>query len=95
VPKYASLHMRGSLPVRVLIPSNRGDLGAVPLVPLAAEAGVPMTHLGMAFTIAHPGVTCALLGARTEAHLDDMLAGLNVTLSEDVLDRIDEIRPAR
>jgi aryl-alcohol dehydrogenase (NADP+) len=63
------------------------------LVPLAAEAGLPMTHLAMAFTIAHPGVTCALLCARTEAHLDDLLAGLDVALSDDVLDRIDEIVP--
>jgi aryl-alcohol dehydrogenase (NADP+) len=63
------------------------------LVPLAAEAGLPMTHLAMAFTIAHPGVTCALLGARTEQQLDDLLAGLDVTLSDDVLDRIDEIVP--
>jgi aryl-alcohol dehydrogenase (NADP+) len=63
------------------------------LVPLAAEAGLPMTHLSMAFTIAHPGVTCALLGARTEQQLDDLLAGLDVTLSDDVLDRIDEIVP--
>jgi aryl-alcohol dehydrogenase (NADP+) len=63
------------------------------LQPLAADAGLPMTHLAMAFTIAHPGVTCALLGARTEAHLDDLLAGLEVTLSDDVLDRIDAIVP--
>jgi aryl-alcohol dehydrogenase (NADP+) len=47
----------------------------------------------MAFTIAHPGVTCALLGARTQPQLDDLLAGLDVTLSDDVLDRIDEIVP--
>jgi aryl-alcohol dehydrogenase-like predicted oxidoreductase len=63
------------------------------LVPLAAEAGLPMTHLAMAFVITHPGVTCALLGARTEQHLDDLLAGLDVTLPDDVLDRIDEIVP--
>jgi aryl-alcohol dehydrogenase (NADP+) len=63
------------------------------LVALAAEAGLPMTHLAMAFTIAHPGVTCALLGARTQQHLDDLLAGLDVTLSDDMLDRIDEIVP--
>jgi aryl-alcohol dehydrogenase-like predicted oxidoreductase len=63
------------------------------LVPLAAEAGLPMTHLAMAFTIAHPGVTSALLGARTMNHLDDLLAGLDVTLTDDVLDRIDEIVP--
>ena len=63
------------------------------LVPLAAEAGLPMTHLAMAYTIAHPGVTSALLGPRTMAHLDDLLTGLDVVLSDDVLDRIDEIVP--
>jgi len=63
------------------------------LVPLAEEAGLPMTHLAMAFTIAHPGVTSALLGARTMDHLDGLLAGLDVVLTDDVLDRIDEIVP--
>ena len=43
--------------------------------------------------LASGAATCALLGARTEAHLDDLLAGLDVTLSDDVLDRIDEIVP--
>lgn len=63
------------------------------LVPLAAEAGLPMTHLAMAFTITHPSVTGALLGARTMNHLDDLLAGLEVTLADDVLGRIDDIVP--
>ena len=63
------------------------------LVALAQEAGLPMTHLAMAFAIAHPGVTSALLGPRTMDHLDDLLAGLDVTLADDVLDRIDEIVP--
>jgi aryl-alcohol dehydrogenase-like predicted oxidoreductase len=63
------------------------------LVPLAAEAGMPMTHLAMAFTIAHPGVTSALIGVRTMDHLDGLLAGLDVTLADDILDRIDEIVP--
>ncbi|MFJ3942291.1 aldo/keto reductase [Streptomyces griseoaurantiacus] len=63
------------------------------LVPLAKEAGLPLTHLAMAFTIAHPGVTAALLGPRTMDHLDDLLAGAGVELSEDLLDRIDEIVP--
>ncbi|WP_290057839.1 aldo/keto reductase [Amycolatopsis solani] len=63
------------------------------LVPLAAEAGLPMTHLAMAFVIAHPGVTSALLGPRTMPQLDDLLAGLDVRLTDDVLDRIDEIVP--
>jgi len=38
------------------------------------------------------GVDLAL-GARTEAQLDDLLAGVDVTLSGDLLDRIDEIVP--
>jgi aryl-alcohol dehydrogenase-like predicted oxidoreductase len=63
------------------------------LIPVAAEAGLPMTHLAMAFTIAHPGVTSALIGIRTMEHLDGLLAGLDVTLTGDVLDRIDEIVP--
>lgn len=63
------------------------------LIPLAKDAGMPMTHLAMAFATAHPGVTSALLGARTMAHLDDLLAGADVVLTDDVLDRIDEIVP--
>jgi len=63
------------------------------LIPLAAEAGLPMTHLAMAFTTAHPGVTSALLGVRTMEHLDGLLTGLDVTLGDDILDRIDEIVP--
>jgi aryl-alcohol dehydrogenase (NADP+) len=78
--------------VRHLTDDHRLDV-VEQLIPLAEEAGLPMTHLAMAFTITHPGVTSALLGARTMQHLDDLLAGLEVTLTDDVLDRIDEIVP--
>jgi len=50
-------------------------------------------HLAMAFAVSHPGVTRALLGPRTMEQLDDLLAGMDVTLSDDLLDRIDEIVP--
>jgi aryl-alcohol dehydrogenase-like predicted oxidoreductase len=63
------------------------------LIPLAAEAGLPMTHLAMAFAIAHPGVTSALVGPRTMEQLRDLLAGFDVTLTDEILDRIDEIVP--
>jgi aryl-alcohol dehydrogenase-like predicted oxidoreductase len=63
------------------------------LIPLADEAGLPLTHLAMAFVIAHPGVTAALLGPRTLEQLDDLLAGAEVVLSDEILDRIDEIVP--
>ena len=45
------------------------------IIPLAKEAGLPMTHLAMAFAIAHPGVTSAIIGPRTMEQLDDLLAG--------------------
>ena len=63
------------------------------LIPLAAEAGLKLTHLAMAFAITHPGVTSAIVGPRTMEHLQDTLAGLEVTLDDDILDRIDEIAP--
>ena len=63
------------------------------LIPLAEEAGLKMTHMAMAFAIAHPGVTSALIGPRTMEQLEDTLAGAEVTLSDELLDRIDEIVP--
>jgi aryl-alcohol dehydrogenase-like predicted oxidoreductase len=63
------------------------------LVPLTQKAGLSMTHLAMAFTIAHPGVTSAIIGPRTMEHLDDLLAGAEITLDDEILDRIDEIVP--
>jgi aryl-alcohol dehydrogenase-like predicted oxidoreductase len=63
------------------------------LIPLAQDAGIPLTHMAMAFVIAHPGVTSAIIGPRTMEHLDDLLAGVDVTLTDEILDRIDEIVP--
>jgi aryl-alcohol dehydrogenase-like predicted oxidoreductase len=63
------------------------------IIPLAEEAGLSMTHLAIAFAIAHPDVTSAIIGPRTMEHLDDLLAGVDVTLTDEILDRIDEIVP--
>jgi aryl-alcohol dehydrogenase-like predicted oxidoreductase len=63
------------------------------LIPLAEKAGLSLTHLAMAFVIAHPGVTAAIIGPRTMEHLDDLLAGAEITLDDEILDRIDEIVP--
>ena len=60
---------------------------------VAAEAGVSLTHLSMAFVLEHPAVTSAIIGPRTMEQLDDVLAGIDVRLAPDVLDRIDEIVP--
>src|ERR1700727_1248560 len=63
------------------------------LIPLAEQAGLPMTHLALAFSVAHPGVTSAIIGPHTTEQLDDLLAAAEVTLTDDILDRIDEIVP--
>ena len=41
----------------------------------------------------HPAVTAPIIGPRTMEHLESQLAALDVTLGDDVLDRIDEIVP--
>ena len=61
------------------------------LIPIAEAAGLSLTHMGMAFVMAHPGVTSAILGPRTMQQLDDLLAGAEVVLSDEILDRIDEV----
>ncbi|PSL02088.1 aryl-alcohol dehydrogenase-like predicted oxidoreductase [Haloactinopolyspora alba] len=85
--------VRAQIPFMTAI-RNESRLDVVEqLIRLADEAGLRMTHLAMAFAISHPGVSSALLGARTMEHLDDLLAGLDVTVTDEILDRIDEIVP--
>ena len=49
--------------------------------------------MAIAFVIRHPAVTSAIIGPRTLEHLESYLAADGVELSDDVLDRIDEIVP--
>jgi len=63
------------------------------LIPLAEKAGLLMTHLALAFAVAHPGVTSAIIGPHTMEQLDDLLAAADVTLTDEILDQIDEIVP--
>ncbi len=41
----------------------------------------------------HPAVTAAIIGPRTMEHLESQLGAADVQLTDDVLDRIDEIVP--
>ena len=58
---------------------------------LADEAGIPLIHLALAFVVNHPAVTAAIIGPRTMEQLESQVGAADVTLSSDVLDRIDEI----
>jgi aryl-alcohol dehydrogenase-like predicted oxidoreductase len=84
-------HRSASMPVHF---EHDGKLAVVEqLVTLADEAGLRMSHLAMAFAVSHPGVSSAIIGPRTMDQLEDLLAGAEVTLDDDILDRIDEIAP--
>ena len=75
-------------------PGNQAKLDAVEdLTVLAEGAGLSLVHLALAFVLAHPGVTAPIIGPRTMEHLESQLGAAEVTLSTDVLDRIDEIVP--
>jgi len=60
---------------------------------LAEEAGLSLIHLALAFVLEHPAVTSAIIGPRTLEQLESQLGAVDVRLSEDVLNRIDEIVP--
>jgi len=60
---------------------------------VARQAGLPLSHLAVAFSHAHPAVTSSIIGPRTAEQLDDMLAAARVRLDADVLDAIDATVP--
>ncbi len=60
---------------------------------LADEAGLTLVQMAVAFAVRHPAVTSTIIGPRTMEHLDGYLAADGIELSDDVLDRIDEIVP--
>jgi aryl-alcohol dehydrogenase-like predicted oxidoreductase len=74
------------------LPGNQRKLEAADaLAQLAEEAGMTLIEMALAFVIRHPAVTAAIIGPRTIEHLESQLTAADVQLSDDVLDRIDEI----
>ncbi|HEY2604319.1 MAG TPA: aldo/keto reductase [Thermoleophilaceae bacterium] len=75
-------------------PENQVKLDAADaLAVLAEEAGMSLIHMALAFVGQHPAVTAPIIGPRTMEQLESQLGAAEVTLSIDVLDRIDEIVP--
>jgi aryl-alcohol dehydrogenase-like predicted oxidoreductase len=76
------------------LPANQAKLEAADaLAQLAEEQGMSLIHLALAFVLAHPAVTAPIIGPRTMEQLESQLGAAEVTLSDEVLDRIDEIVP--
>ncbi len=73
-------------------PANQAKLDRIEeLEAVATGAGISLTHLAIAFVIAHPAVTAAIIGPRTMEQLEDLLAGVDTVLDDATLDRLDEI----
>jgi aryl-alcohol dehydrogenase-like predicted oxidoreductase len=76
------------------IPENQRKLDAVEeLAKLAEDAGLSLIHLAIAFVMRHPAVTAPIIGPRTMEQLESQIGAAEVELSDEVLDRIDEIVP--
>jgi aryl-alcohol dehydrogenase-like predicted oxidoreductase len=76
------------------LPANQQKLEVVTeLAALAAEAGITMIELALAFVLEHPAVSAAIIGPRTMDQLESQLSAPEVRLETEVLDRIDEIVP--
>ena len=61
------------------------------LATIAEDAGMTLIELAIAFVINHPGITSAIIGPRTMEQLESQLTAATITLSSEVLDRIDEL----
>jgi aryl-alcohol dehydrogenase-like predicted oxidoreductase len=78
----------------LLLPENQRKLEAADaLAELADEAGISLIEMSLAFLLEHPAVTAPIIGPRTLEQLESQLPAAEVRLSQEVLDRIDEIVP--
>jgi 1-deoxyxylulose-5-phosphate synthase len=61
------------------------------LRPMAAEAGISLARLAVAWTLAHPAVTAPIVGASRPEQLDDILPATEKGLDGDLKSRLDEL----
>ena len=58
---------------------------------LAAEAGMSMAQMAVAWVLAHPAVTAPIVGASRPEQLDDVLAAVGKTLDAGLKTRLDDL----
>jgi len=61
------------------------------LRPLAAAAGMSMAQMAVAWVLAHPAVTSAIVGASRPDQLDDVLAAVDKDLAGDLKEVLHEL----
>ncbi len=74
------------------IPANERKLEAADqFAQLAEDHGMSLVHMALAFVLAHPAVTSAIIGPRTMEQLETQLGATDIEPSGELLDAIDRI----
>ena len=60
---------------------------------LCEESGMNPADVALAWVLANPDVTCPIAGPRTLAQLESSARALDLQLSEEMLEKLDEIFP--
>jgi len=91
-------YQNGAVPVGSRMEGN-GDLGGrktdrafaavAAYLDIATDFGLDPVHMALAFTVQRPFAVSTIFGATTAAQLQRILDGLEVTLSDEVMDAID------
>ncbi|MDR2194559.1 MAG: aldo/keto reductase [Treponema sp.] len=58
---------------------------------LAAELGVSVAQLSVAWVLANPGIACALIGSRSEKELDENIRAMELKLPDEALEKINRV----
>jgi aryl-alcohol dehydrogenase-like predicted oxidoreductase len=61
------------------------------LKPLAAEAGIEMSQMAVAWVLRNPNVASAIVGASRPDQLDATVAAAEITLDDDLVAAIDDV----
>jgi aryl-alcohol dehydrogenase-like predicted oxidoreductase len=87
-PPEGSRHLSGWAEPPIYDQEKLYDIVEV-LVELAEARGVSAAQLALAWTLAKPGVTSVIVGARTDEQLRDNLGAADLQLTDDELARLD------
>lgn len=85
-------HFRGDRPG-----SRHGEAGAEKetfeaisqIVQISDKLGVPANQLALAWCVAHPEITCTIVGARTTPQLEDNAAAASIVLDPEIIGTLD------
>ncbi len=91
VPEGSRMGINGNLGGRK---SDRAEAAVAAYLDIAARHGLDPVHMALAWTVQRPFPTIPIFGASTLEQLDRILAGLEVTLPDEVLDEVSKAHRA-